>query len=57
MVCASDVGLGKKDKKFSQKNLVIIGAGPAGLELALFKPQRGTLMFQYMKSKNLLGEI
>tara|TARA_Y100001935_G_C17299984_1_gene508619 strand:+ start:1 stop:786 length:786 start_codon:yes stop_codon:yes gene_type:complete len=35
MVCASDVGLGKKDKNYSRKKLVIIGAGPAGLELAL----------------------
>ena len=35
MVCAADVGLGKKDKEYSIKNLAIIGAGPAGLELAL----------------------
>tara|TARA_Y100001958_G_scaffold152933_1_gene139747 strand:+ start:470 stop:2422 length:1953 start_codon:yes stop_codon:yes gene_type:complete len=35
MVCASDVGLGKRDKNYSKRKLVIIGAGPAGLELAL----------------------
>ena len=40
MVCASDVGLGKKEKEYSIQHLVIIGAGPAGLELAIQAAKR-----------------
>ena len=57
MVCASDVGLGKKDKKFSQKNLVIIGAGPAGLELALQAAKRNIKVSIYEKQEFIGGNL
>ena len=46
MVCASDVGLGKKDKNYSNKNLIIVGAGPAGLELALQAAKRNVKVWK-----------
>ena len=57
MVCASDVGLGKKDKKFSQKDLDIIGAGPAGLELALQAAKRNIKVSIYEKQGFIGGNL
>tara|TARA_Y100001935_G_scaffold27578_1_gene21039 strand:- start:1172 stop:3124 length:1953 start_codon:yes stop_codon:yes gene_type:complete len=57
MVCASDVSLGKRDKKFSQKKLVIIGAGPAGLELALQAAKRNIEVSIYEKQQYIGGNL
>ena len=57
MVCASDVGLGKKDKNYSYKNLIIVGAGPAGLELALQAAKRNVKVSIYEKQGFIGGNL
>ena len=57
MVCAADVGLGKKDKEHSIKNLAIIGAGPAGLELALQAANRKISVSLYEKESFIGGNL
>ena len=57
MVCASDVGLGKKEKEHSIKNLAIIGAGPAGLELAVQAANRKIHVSLYEKQSFIGGNL
>jgi len=57
MVCASDVGLGKKDKNYSKRKLIIVGAGPAGLELALQAAKRNIKVSIYEKQEFIGGNL
>ena len=57
MVCASDVGLGKKEKEYSIQHLVIIGAGPAGLELAIQAANRKIRVSLYEKESFIGGNL
>ena len=57
MVCASDVGLGKKEKEYSIQHLVIIGAGPAGLELAIQAAKRKIRVSLYEKESFIGGNL
>ena len=57
MVCASDVGLGKKEKEHSMQHLAIIGAGPAGLELAIQAAKRKIPVSLYEKESFIGGNL
>ena len=57
MVCASDVGLGKKEKRYSMQHLSIIGAGPAGLELAIQAAKRKISVSLYEKESFIGGNL
>ena len=57
MVCVSDIGLGKKDKIYSKKKLVIIGAGPAGLELSLQAAKRNINVSIYERQGFIGGNL
>ena len=57
MVCASDINLGKKYKKSSIKNLAIIGAGPAGIELAIQAAKRKIYVSLYEKQEFIGGNL
>ena len=57
MICASDVGLGKKEKDYSMQHLAIIGAGPAGLELAIQAAKRKIRVSLYEKESFIGGNL
>jgi len=54
MVCASDLNLGESNVKSEHKRIDIIGAGPAGMELAIQSASRG-IPTQIFEKEGFLG--
>ena len=57
MVCASDLNLGESNVKSEHKRIDIIGAGPAGMELAIQSASRGIPTQIFEKEEFLGGKL